>query len=143
METFPLADLCWYRIRRPELLDAGGADGQVNDSTLFEYELPLTLPLPNTLKESDPDGEKTPFENVIISYKFHLDEGWNVIRFTTNNNWNYGSGTFTANAPMIDCVPVYAPADVRLDMKMYDAFYNKALSQRSWMFEEADDGEGY
>ncbi|MBR6966147.1 MAG: InlB B-repeat-containing protein [Clostridia bacterium] len=128
-----------YRI---DINPVGGVNGEVNDSTNFEYELPLTLPLPNTLKESDPDGEKTPFEKVMVSYKFHLDEGWNVVRFTTNNNWNYGSGTFTANAPMIDCITIYAPADIRLDMQKYEAFYEKALAQRSWMFEEAG-GEGY
>ncbi|MBO7363990.1 MAG: InlB B-repeat-containing protein [Lachnospiraceae bacterium] len=96
-----------------------------SDDTFFEYELPLTLPLPNTERENDPDGEKTPFQDVIISYKFHLEEGMNYIRFTTANNWNYGAGTFTANAPMIDCITIYADSDVRLDMNEYTEFLEK------------------
>ena len=127
-----------YRI---DINPIGGVDGQVDDSTNFEYELPLTLPLPNTLKESDPDGEKTPFENVIISYKFHLEEGENVVRFTTNNNWNYGSGTFQSNAPMIDCITIYAPSDVRLDMKEYHQFYDR--KEKPWEYETEDDYGNY
>ena len=100
-------------------------DGTVNDSTNFLYELPLTLPLPNTLMENDPDGEKTPFENVIVSYHFHLNEGDNVIRFTTNNSYNYGAGTFQANAPMLDCITIYADSNVILRMNEYYEFIDK------------------
>lgn len=74
----------------------------------FNYELPLTLPLPNTEKEADPDGEKTPFSDVIISYHFNLDAGFNRIAFEVRNSWDYGSGTFKANAPMIDCFYIFA-----------------------------------
>ena len=74
----------------------------------FNYELPLTLPLPNTNKENDPDGEKTPFSDVIISYHFNLDAGFNRIAFEVRNSWDYGAGTFKANAPMIDCFYIFA-----------------------------------
>ena len=111
-----------YRI---DINPIGGVDGTVNDSTNFLYELPLTLPLPNTLMENDPDGEKTPFENVIVSYHFHLNEGDNVIRFTTNNSYNYGAGTFQANAPMLDCITIYADSNVILRMNEYYEFIDK------------------
>ena len=122
-----------YRI---DINPIDGVDGTVNDSTNFLYELPLTLPLPNTLMENDPDGEKTPFENVIVSYHFHLNEGDNVIRFTTNNSYNYGAGTFTANAPMIDRIVIYAPTDANLRMKEYRQFYDQ--KEKPWEFEEED-----
>ena len=81
----------------------------------------------------------TPTQNVIISYKLHLDEGTNVLRFTTNNNYNYGAGTFTANAPMIDCITIYAPTDAQLRMKEYREFYDQ--KEKPWEFEE--EGYGY
>ena len=115
--------------------------GEVSDATNFEYELPLTLPEPNTERPNDPDGEKTPFQNVIISYKLHLDEGTNVIRFTTNNSYNYGAGTFQANAPMIDCITVYAPTDAQLRMKEYREFYDQ--KEKPWEYQDEGYGDYY
>ena len=111
-----------YRI---DINPIGGVDGTVNDSTNFLYELPLELPLPNTIAENDPDGDKTPFKDVIVSYKFHLNEGDNVIRFTTNNSYNYGAGTFQANAPMIDCITIFADSTIKLTMNEYYDFIDK------------------
>ncbi|HHT67216.1 MAG TPA: InlB B-repeat-containing protein [Erysipelotrichaceae bacterium] len=91
----------------------------------FEYELPLTLPLPNTERENDPDGEKTPFEDVIISYHFSLSEGYNMISFITNNSWDYGAGTFRANAPMIDCIYIFTEETNGLTMIEYREFLNR------------------
>lgn len=87
----------------------------VNDVD-FEYELPLTLPNPNTDRENDPDGEKTPFKDVIISYHFHLNQGYNRITFETRNEWDYGAGTFKANAPMIDCFYIFTEENAVLNM---------------------------
>ncbi|MBP5177279.1 MAG: InlB B-repeat-containing protein [Clostridia bacterium] len=95
---------------------------------IFNYELPLTLPLPNTERESDPDGEKTPFSLVTISYKFSMKAGDNVIRLTTNNEWNYGAGTFRANAPMIDYISIFAEGDVSLLMEEYEEFLLKSAA---------------
>ena len=115
-----------YRI---DINPIGGPDGVVDDTTNFLYELPLTLPRPNTQRETDPSGEKTPFQDVIVSYRFHLEEGMNVIRFTTNNNWSYGAGTITANAPMLDCITIYADPGVRLEMKEYTEFMDRVRAR--------------
>jgi hypothetical protein len=91
----------------------------------FEYELPLTLPLPNTDRENDPDGEKTPFADVIVSYHFHLEQGMNTITFETRNEWDYGSGTFKANAPMIDCFYIFTEETNTLTMTEYHEFLDR------------------
>ena len=91
----------------------------------FEYELPLTLPLPNTDRENDPDGEKTPFEDVIVSYHFHLEQGMNTISFETRNEWDYGSGTFKANAPMIDCFYIFTEETNTLTMDEHHEFLDR------------------
>ena len=111
-----------YRIDINPVVDI---NGEVTDESNFLYELPLTLPLPNTIKNTDPDGEKTPFEDVIVSYHFHLEKGTNYVRFTTNNSYNYGDGTFQANAPMIDYVKVYSEADANLRMVEYYEFIDR------------------
>ena len=66
---------------------------------------------------------------MIISYKFHLQEGKNVVRFTTNNTYNYGAGTFQANAPMIDCITIYVESDIALEMIEYPQFLEKRNAQ--------------
>ena len=91
----------------------------------FRYELPLLLPNPNTDRENDPDGEKTPFADVIISYHFHLHQGTNYISFEVRNTWDYGSGTFKANAPMIDCFYIFTEEDVTLTMTEYTEFIER------------------
>lgn len=91
----------------------------------FRYELPLTLPNPNTDRENDPDGEKTPFADVIVSYHFHLDPGFNRIAFEVRNSWDYGSGTFKANAPMIDCFYIFAEEDTSFTYLKTDEFLNR------------------
>lgn len=91
----------------------------------FEYELPLTLPLPNTDRENDPDGEKTPFADVIVSYHFHLEQGMNTISFETRNEWDYGSGTFKANAPMIDCFYIFTEETNTLTMDEHHEFLDR------------------
>jgi len=100
-------------------------NGNVTDDSNFNYELPLTLPLPNTVSSSDADGAKTPFENVIVSYKFHLEKGLNYVRFTTNNYYDYGDGTFKANAPMFDCIKIFTEEDVVLEMNEYTEFLDR------------------
>ena len=115
-----------YRIDINPVVDE---NGDVGEESNFLYELPRRLPDPNTEKDNDPDGEKTPFADVIISYKFHLQEGKNVVRFTTNNTYNYGAGTFQANAPMIDCIKVYAESDIVLNMVEYPQFLEKKNAQ--------------
>ncbi|MBP5154137.1 MAG: InlB B-repeat-containing protein [Lachnospiraceae bacterium] len=115
-----------YRIDINPVVDE---NGDVGEESNFLYELPLRLPDPNTEKENDPDGEKTPFADVIISYKFHLQEGKNVVRFTTNNTYNYGAGTFQANAPMIDCITIYVESDIALEMIEYPQFLEKRNAQ--------------
>jgi len=102
--------------------------GDLTDEGFFDYELPLTLPLPNTEKENDPDGEKTPFEDVIISYHFHLDKGVNYVTLTTNNVCEYASGTFRANAPMIDYMKVYANQSADLTMDEHHEFIERKLN---------------
>ena len=91
----------------------------------FRYELPLLLPNPNTDRENDPDGEKTPFADVIISYHFHLHEGYNTITFEVRNEWDYGSGTFRANAPMIDCFYIFTEEDAVLTMTEHHEFIER------------------
>ena len=91
----------------------------------FEYELPLLLPNPNTERENDPDGEKTPFTDVIISYHFHLEQGYNTIGFEVTNEWDYGSGTFKANAPMIDCFYIFTEEGNTLTMTEYHEFIER------------------
>ncbi len=91
----------------------------------FAYELPLLLPNPNTDRENDPDGEKTPFADVIISYHFHLHQGLNTITFEVRNEWDYGSGTFRANAPMIDCFYIFTEEDVVLTMNEFPEFLER------------------
>ena len=102
------------------------ANNETMEDYIFYYELPLTLPPPNTDKENDPDGEKTPFETVIISYHLHLYEGKNYIRLTTYNEYDYGAGTFKANAPMIDYISVYAEIDAIIEMIEYTEFLYKS-----------------
>ena len=99
--------------------------GVVVNGVDFEYELPLTLPLPNTNKENDPDGEKTPFEDVIISYHFSLNAGYNNIVFEVRNSWDYGAGTFKANAPMIDCFYIFSEENNTFDMVKYTEFLER------------------
>ena len=93
----------------------------------FDYEIPLDLPEPNTDPNvvNDPSGEKTPFEDRIISYHFSLKEGWNTIKFEVRNFWDYGGGTFKANAPMIDCIYIYANEDAYLEMEEHYEFIER------------------
>ena len=91
----------------------------------FEYELPLTLPNPNTDRENDPDGEKTPFADVIVSYHFHLNKGSNIISFEVRNEWDYGSGTFKANAPMIDCFYIFTEETNTITMTQHTEFIER------------------
>ena len=91
----------------------------------FNYELPLTLPNPNTERDNDPDGEKTPFADVIVSYHLNLKKGLNTIKFETRNSWDYGSGTLKANAPMIDCFYIYTEQTNSLTMNENHEFINR------------------
>ena len=91
----------------------------------FEYELPLLLPNPNTDRENDADGEKTPFADVIVSYHFHLNQGYNTITFEVRNEWDYGSGTFKANAPMIDCFYIFTEESNTLTMTEHHEFVER------------------
>ena len=77
------------------------------------------------VEENDPDGEKTPFADVIISYRFHLNKGLNTIRFEVRNSWDYGAGTFKANAPMIDCFYIFAEEGKTMQMDEYYQFLER------------------
>ena len=104
--------------------------GVIVNGVDFEYEIPLDLPEPNIDPNvvNDPAGEKTPFEDRIISYHFGLKEGWNTIKFEVRNFYDYGGGTFKANAPMIDCIYIYANEDVYLEMEEHYEFLEKKIN---------------
>ena len=101
--------------------------GMKINSEEFEYEIPLVLPEPNLDPNvvNDPSGEKTPFVESIMSYHLHLDEGWNTIEFEVRNSHYFGGGTFNANAPMIDCLYIYADENVTMEMDKFTEFVER------------------
>ena len=54
------------------------------------------------------DGGQFPFEDYTITTSLSLKQGENVIRLITSNSNAYHVGTMRANAPMIDCMKIYA-----------------------------------
>lgn len=81
----------------------------------------LYIPKANLLSEADLGENKTPFENCFIAEKLTLKKGTNFIDLYVDNNNNH-SGTFTAEAPMIDCMYLYTSA--KLTMTDYE-FYTR------------------
>lgn len=57
------------------------------------------------------DMNKRPFENYVMTTSLHLREGDNKIRLVTNNKEDHG-GTFNAETPLIDCMYIYANAEL-------------------------------
>ena len=54
---------------------------------------------------------KRPFENYVLSTDLQLKAGENVIRLVTNNKEDHG-GTFNAETPLIDCLYLFATAEL-------------------------------
>lgn len=71
----------------------------------------LYIPMANLVEKEDLSAKKTPFENMEISVRVNLSEGTNRIILLVDNNNNHG-GTFHAEAPMIDCMYIYADAEI-------------------------------
>lgn len=65
----------------------------------------------NLVEKEDLSNKKTPFENMEIAVKLHLNKGVNKIVLLVDNNNNHG-GTFHAEAPMIDCMYIYASTGI-------------------------------
>lgn len=57
------------------------------------------------------DMNKRPFENYVMTTALHLKEGDNQICLVTNNKEDHG-GTFNAETPLIDCMYIYADAEL-------------------------------
>lgn len=51
--------------------------------------------------------DKRPFETIMLTDKFVLYEGLNVVRMTVRNSVAPYDGTMAAHAPMIDCMSIY------------------------------------
>lgn len=71
----------------------------------------LLIPMANLVEKEDLSNKKTPFENMEIAVKLHLNKGVNKIVLLVDNNNNHG-GTFHAEAPMIDCMYIYASTGI-------------------------------
>lgn len=71
----------------------------------------LLIPMANLVEKEDLSSKKTPFEDMEIAVKIHLNKGVNKIVLLVDNNNNHG-GTFHAEAPMIDCMYIYASTSI-------------------------------
>ena len=87
----------------------------VNKEQLESYEQMFTLNADLTgavTKDQDPNySTKRAFEDYTITSSLNLHEGSNIIRLVTDNNHDYG-GSMHAAAPMVDCIKIYADAEL-------------------------------
>ena len=49
-----------------------------------------------------------------------------IVRLTTANEYDYGAGTFKANAPMIDYISIFTETDVDIFMEEYTEYLEKS-----------------
>lgn len=73
----------------------------------------LYMPIANLEAPGDLEKGKSPFENCFISANINLQKGYNTITLYVDNNNSHG-GTFQAEAPLIDCMYIYAPANLTM-----------------------------
>lgn len=79
----------------------------------------LKMPKANIDEPQDLDGNKTPFEDCFIISNLHLRAGRNVITLYVDNV-NAQGGTFDAEAPIIDCMYIYAATELTMtDYEFY------------------------
>jgi hypothetical protein len=79
----------------------------------------MYLPMANIEEREDLAQNKTPFENIFIIDGLTLHEGTNIITLFVSNNNNHG-GTFHAEAPIIDCIYIYASCNLTMfDYQFY------------------------
>ena len=63
-------------------------------------------------KDEDPNyTQKRAFEDYTITVNLNLRQGDNVIRLVTENTHDYG-GSMHSAAPMVDCIKIYAEAEI-------------------------------
>lgn len=80
----------------------------------------LYMPMANIDEREDLAQNKTPFENCFIASGLTLNQGTNYISLYVDNNNNHG-GTFSAEAPTIDCMYIYTSANLSMyDYKFYE-----------------------
>ena len=97
-------------------------DGETENGTLYScYQItingePIIYP---TIEITDAQGHeatggKRPFSDHVLTTTLHLEEGVNVIRFTTANSHGMG-GTMAGTAPVIDCIKITTSAELSWD----------------------------
>lgn len=98
------------------IIAPGVYDVEVN-GTKLNYDM-LFLAIDGYMWQTDggtkgnPETNKRPFENYVITTSLKLHKGNNVIKLITSNSNDHGA-TFNAETPAVDCIYIYSA--VRLD----------------------------